>query len=355
LIAFVSVLGGWNYWYGDRYVTIETVPAEADLGLYYIRANFQKRFERGGAPARVRLPKRVDTTTRDHFSVRVSANGFSTTEKTYNVRKAPPKVLIKLEPLPNSLVAFVSTYIAGRTTFSFYTSEEPQFRISKSRGSSGFMLSLTKTADKLEEPPQVTEGLVRSVEVSQLGEDILIRVETREDELEIRTKQAYDPIREEHVFVLESMPKDLRPPTSDQLRRSLERAAFALDDPCDASFEAVLREALEPLRTASASRPSAGLAGLYRRELMLRLGRLDRGTVHTVAGEALRTGNPLELELALQNSLAVRGYIGLLGAFARTQDEPESVLRTLLAPQMPPEAFREAYGVAESAWEDCLN
>ena len=50
---------------------------------------------------------------------------------------------------------------------------------------------------------------------------------------------------------------------------------------------------------------------------MLLLGRSERGMVHTLAGEDLRTGSPIELEMALQSAATVEGYLGLLAAFAR--------------------------------------
>ena len=45
------MLGGWKYWYEDRMIEVETVPADAALSLYYLRSNFQKRFERAESPA----------------------------------------------------------------------------------------------------------------------------------------------------------------------------------------------------------------------------------------------------------------------------------------------------------------
>ena len=90
-------------------------------------------------------------------------------------------------------------------------------------------------------------------------------------------------------------------------------------------------------------------------ESMLHLGRADRGTVNTLDGQALRTGNPIELELALQNAVTVEGYLGLLMAFASTQDESASVLRSLLAPAMGTREFEPIYAAAASAWKACLN
>jgi hypothetical protein len=327
-VGITSLLGGWRYWHGDRYVLISTVPADAEVGLYYIRFNFQKRFERARTPVRVRLPKRANTTGRDVFFVRVVANGFTTEERSYPARKVSGELLIQLAPLPNDLVFFGHTYLAGRTTLLLHTSEEPQFRVSQSRASPGFVLALAKTADKLERRPEVSAGQVQGVDVAQLGEDILISIATRDTEVEVRSKQSYNPIREEYILLLDIMSRGARVP---------------------------VRDGLDPVAVAKAFRPTGGIADVYRREAMLHLGRLDRGTVHTLVGEDLRTGNPIELQLALQTPVTVEGYLGLLEVFALSQDEPSSVLRSLLAPEMSPEEFRPIAAAAEAARKACRN
>ncbi len=352
-VGIASLLGGWNYWYGDRYVLIRTVPADAELALYYIRSNFQKRFERAGAPLRVRLPRRVNTTRRDVFSVRVEADGFTSEQHTYPVRSIGQELVIQLAPLPNTLVAFGHTYIAGRTTLLIRTSEEPQFRVSRGHASKGFMLALAKTADGLERRPEVSGGEVEEVDVAQVGEDVLIRVVTRDAETEVRSKQSYNPIREQHLLLLDVMKQGARLPGAADVRRSLERLAYRPADRCARSAESALRDRLDSGKVKQAFRPTGSVIDVYRREAMLLLGRSERGTVHTLAGEALRTGSPIELELALQTALTVEGYLGLLAAFSRTQDEPASVLRSLLVPDMSPEEFRPIYAAVESAWLSC--
>jgi hypothetical protein len=354
-VGITSLLGGWRYWHGDRYVLISTVPADAEVGLYYIRFNFQKRFERARTPVRVRLPKRANTTGRDVFFVRVVANGFTTEERSYPARKVSGELLIQLAPLPNDLVFFGHTYLAGRTTLLLHTSEEPQFRVSQSRASPGFVLALAKTADKLERRPEVSAGQVQGVDVAQLGEDILISIATRDTEVEVRSKQSYNPIREEYILLLDIMSRGARVPAPADVRRALDRLAYAPADRCNRSAEAALRDGLDPVAVAKAFRPTGSIADVYRREAMLHLGRLDRGTVHTLVGEDLRTGNPIELQLALQTPVTVEGYLGLLEVFALSQDEPSSVLRSLLAPEMSPEDFRPIAAAAEAARKACRN
>ena len=354
-VGLASLLGGWKHWQGERYVLITTVPAAADLGLYYIRSNFQKRFERATAPVRVRLPSRANTTRHDVFSLRVEADGFTTEGRVYPVREVSGELVIRLAPLPNALVGFGHTYIAGRTTLLLHTLEEPQFRVSRGHSSAGFVLALSKTADKLKQRPQVGAGEVRGVEVSQVGEDILIRIVTRDPQVEVRSKQSYNAIRKKHILVLDVMADGATLPGPDAVRRALERLAYRAGDRCNRSAESVLRERLDPAVVAKAFRPSGSIVDAYRREAMLLLGRSERGTVHTLAGEELRTGSPIELEMALQSAMTVEGYLGLLAAFARGQDEPVTVLRSLLAQGMRPDEFRPIYAAAESAWKSCRN
>jgi len=354
-VGIAALLGGWRHWYGERFLLITTVPADAELGLYYIRSNFQKRFERTSAPVRVQLPRRVNTTRRDVFFIRIEADGFTTEERSYPVRAVAEQLVIRLAPLPNTLVAFGHTYIAGRTTLLIYTKEEVQFRVSRNGSSAGFVLALPKTADGLEQRPLVSGGEVERVGVAQVGEDILIRVSTRDPEFEVRSKQSYNPIRDQHILVLDVMAEGARRPAADALRRALERLSYRPRESCHPGVERTLRARLDPSAVTKAFRPSGSIVDSYRREAMLILGRLDRGTVHTLAGEDLRTGSPIELELALQTALTVEGYLGLLAAFARSQDEPASVLRSLLVPDMSPGDFVPIYAAAETAWTRCAD
>jgi hypothetical protein len=75
--------------------------------------------------------------------------------------------------------------------------------------------------------------------------------------------------------------------------------------------------------------------------------------VRTEAGETLRTGNPLELALALQSAGTVDGYLALLGALARSEAQPADALRSLVAPQMSAAEFAPVYEAAEAARSGC--
>ena len=86
---------------------------------------------------------------------------------------------------------------------------------------------------------------------------------------------------------------------------------------------------------------------------MLRVGRLAQGRVRVKGGEVLRTGSPIELELALQSGGKVHGYLAFLAAFARTQPDPELAMRSLIAPEMDPAAFESIYARADRARRSC--
>jgi hypothetical protein len=279
----------------------------------------------------------------------VTSGGYSTREWTFSVLDTPENLVLQLDPLPNALVFLGHTHLRQRTTLTLRTQKEPEFRVSKSRGQAGFTLALTQTADRLQPKPKVSGGHVRGVEVAQVGEDLLLRIDTDSPDVEARSKQSYDPIRQEHVFLLDFVPTGERAPSPDDVRADLERLPFAPGDRCASAMEASLRARIEAEVIARAHRPSGSLADLDQRQAMLKLGRFDHGTVQTVAGETLRTGNPLELELALQGAGSVRGYLGLLAAYARTQPESDTALRSLVAPDMPAEEFTPIWNAAQAA------
>jgi len=348
-----TVFTGPAYWYSDKETLIQTVPAEAHLALYYIRSNFQKRFERGVAPVIVVTPPRIYATDKDVVAVRVASDGFLSKEVKFRVFEAPEEVLVQLDPLPNNLVFLGQTHLAGRTTMVLRTTEEPDMRVTKPRSGEGFMVALTQTANKLESTPSGSSGLVKNLAVQQLGEDLVLQVKTREPDLEVRSRSSYDPIRKEHLYVFDVMRKGARPPSSMQVRREIEEVRYSVGSRCNELFASVLRDRLEPQMIARAFRPSGGIAESYQREAMLRLGRFDGGSVETLSGESYRTGSPIELALAIQSASTVRDYLGLLGAMARTHPEPAEFLRALLAPDLTAADFAPIYKEAVAARAGC--
>lgn len=136
--------GGPGYWYDERTVEIETTPPGAILDLFYVRRNFQKRYEQADAPARVILPPRIEASDRDTLTVRAILDGYRQREIHIPVRSRTEQVMIDLSPLPNSLLAFTHTSFAGRGSLTFLTKEALTFRLQKSKD--GFDVVLSETA-----------------------------------------------------------------------------------------------------------------------------------------------------------------------------------------------------------------
>jgi hypothetical protein len=352
-IGVTSVLGGWNYWYEERQIQVETVPSNADLKLYYIRSNFQKRFEESHSPALVKIPSRADMTYKDAVRFSAIADGYLAQDLSYEAQKVPDHVVIQLQVLPNSLVFLGHTEFGGRTSLTVKTTQPPDVRMSKNTSVRGFQIALTKTAVKLENKSQKGAGHVTAIDAIQVGEDAMVRVETDAPDLEVRSRQSYDAIQQQHVYVFDIVAPGTAAPSDGQIRARLDSLPFTPDERCDDRFGAVLREKVGDAELADAFRPSGELTDLYRKEAMLRLGRYHEGTVKTDAGETLRTGNPLELALALQSAPRVKSYLALLGALARTEPQPADALRTLVAPAKSSTDFAPTYDAAEAARTDC--
>jgi hypothetical protein len=353
LVGVSGIFGSYGYWYDDRSFAVETVPPESQLGLYYLRKNFQKRFVRANAPANVKLPPRADTTPKDAVRISVTANGYLSQDVSFGAREVPERVTITLKALPNALVSVAQTSFGGRTTITLRTTEQPELRLSKAARFPGFTISLSKTALKIEGKVTGTGARLRSLDATQVGEDAIVRVETDAPDVEVRSKQSFDPVSSQYVSVFDLVQPGTIAPTDGEVRARLDGVAYTPDTACDARYAAVLREKLGDAVIADAFRPAGGIADLYRREAMLRLGRFREGSVRTEAGETLRTGNPLELALALQSAGTVDGYLALLGALARSEAHPADALRSLVAPQMSAADFAPVYEAAEATRASC--
>ena len=90
--------------FGERTITVETTPPGANLDLFYIRANFQKRYEQSVAPVRIQLPRRVEAGPRDAVKIRAFLEGYRQREVSIRVSSSQDRVLLELQPLPNQLV-----------------------------------------------------------------------------------------------------------------------------------------------------------------------------------------------------------------------------------------------------------
>ena len=354
LIAGVtSVIGFYGFWYKPKHLFIETVPADANVSLYYLRGNFQKRFERVSAPVVVELPSRISSSSADTFRYRVYKDGYLVVEDRFKVHDVPEKLLVELAPLPNSLVFVGQTHLGNRTTLTLRTTEEPQVRMAKGSNSKSFTIAFTQTANRLEETPDLESGYLAGIELQQLGEDLLIRVATTREGLEVRTRSSRDPVRREHVITLDLIAPGTRMLTAGDIARELAAVPFRAPTRCDRRFEAVLRDRLDPAVTARAFRGGAPVTEFYQKESMRKLGRLDTGRVRSRSGDTYRIGSPIEFEMAMQSASSISGYLGLLGVIARRQDDPSTFLRSLLAPDMSSADFESIYRAANRAYRAC--
>ena len=348
-----SVFGFYNHWYREKHILIETVPADTQLSLYYLRGNFQKRFERVDAPAVVDLPSRIDSSSQDTFRLRVAKDGYLVEEKRYKVHRVPDKLLIELAPLPNSLTFLGQTHLGDRTTLTLRTTEEPQVRMAKGSQKNAFTMALTETANKLEATPEISSGFIKKIEVAQLGEDLLLRVATTAPDLVVRSRASRDPVRREHVITLDLTPPGARMVTAGDISRELAAVSFSGPSRCDARFERVLRDELDASEVSRAFRGGGSVTAFYREESMRKLGRLDTGRVQSTSGDTYRIGSPIEFEMAMQSASDIRGYFGLLGVIARSQEDPETFLRSLLAPETSAVDFERIYAKADRAHRTC--
>src|SRR5262245_46774796 len=105
----------------DRLLQIETTPPGAKLDLFYVRASFQKRYEKATAPVTVALPTRAAAGKRDSVTIRAALDGYKIATVHVPVRGDQDRVMIDLEPLSNTLAAVSHTYFAGRAGLTFLT------------------------------------------------------------------------------------------------------------------------------------------------------------------------------------------------------------------------------------------
>jgi hypothetical protein len=364
LIAPITGLfhGGPGYWYDRRVVEIQTTPPGAVLDLFYVRRNFQKRYEQADSPARVILPSRIEATDRDNLLVRALLDGHRQQEVRVPIRSGTERVMIDLAPLPNSLLALSHTYFAGRGTLAFLTKEALAFRLQKS--SDGFGVVLTETANTPEADATlkgVASPLIASASAQQLGEDLVVRVKLtdfgRSDQIETRSRQAYDPVRSLHLFAL-----DLVPSGGDDAARMRARDALQRIGPhdvtgCALEFDAALREGLDPAALARALSPSGAHTDNYLQAAMKRLGEVSPdGVIRMRDGGRFDAKLPIELMAAATQPQDAIGYLALLRKFVALL-EPEAgraaTLRGLVAPELPPDRFAALLDAAERRERSC--
>lgn len=353
---FAWLRPGHNY--GERTITVETSPPGAMLDLFYIRANFQKRYEQAEAPARIVLPPRVEAGPRDAVMIRAFHEGFRQRQVSVRVSSDQDRVRLELEPLPNALVSASHTYFGGRGSLSFLTKEPLRVRVQDR--DRGFSVILAETA--LGEDVALDgfeSALVSDVKALQLGEDLLVEVTTAEGagELELRSRQSLDQLRNLHVYSVELVPADGGVAAVERARQALAGIETVEVSGCAARFDEVLRESLDPADLSRALTPSGAFTDPYLRAAMKRLGEVSpRGAVAMLDGATYRTTSPIELAAAMSQPGEAMGYLALLRAFVDALEPPahrEATLRGLIAPEVGAERFSELLAAAEAAERRC--
>jgi len=346
--------------YGERFIKVETVPSGAFLDLFYIRSNFQKRYEQTEAPVKIILPQRIDAGPRDAVMIRAFMEGYRQKEASIRVSSKQENLLLELEPLPNMLVAASHVYLAGRSSMAFLTKEALTVRVQNR--SDGFGVVLAETA-KSEQAgatlAQVTSPHVAGVEAIQLGEDLLVRVETRKaaGEYELRSRQSLDELRDLYVYSVELVPSDGGIEAARKARAALAAIGAAEVSGCAERFDETLRTALDPSALSRALSERGAFTDRYIRAAMKRLGAVSAdGRIRMTDGSTFLGSSGLELAAAMSQPGEAKGFLALLRAFVDRVEEPDhrhSTLRGLLAPELPPDQFEAAYDRAESAEKAC--
>jgi hypothetical protein len=354
-------LGGPSYWYSKRELDVETTPPGGFVDLFYVRANFQKRFEQAETPVTVLLPPRIEAGPRDSLTIRAFREGYRQQSISLKMSDRRDRVVIELDPLPNRLEAFSHRYFAGRSTLSFLTKELPEFRLQEAED--GFTVVLNETA-KSPEAAAAIEGVRSPIAAEafaqQLGEDLLVTVNLTPEyrkAVELRSRQTRDAARDLYEFSVDLAPKDGG-------ARSVQRAIDALarirtDDVtgCALRFDETLRSRLDPGALSRALVPQGSFTDRYLRAAMRRLGEVTPGNrVSFQSGERYDPTVPIELEAALIQAPGAQGYLALLHEFV-AEMEPEAyrseALRSLVAPELDAKSFSEDLAAAERAEREC--
>jgi hypothetical protein len=357
-------LGGPGYWYAPRVIEIETRPPGALVDLFYVRRNFQKRFEQVEAPATLVLPSRIDATPQDSVVIRAQLDGHRRDEVRVEVRSRTDRVTIELAPLPNRLVAFAHTYFAGRAALIFTTEEPVAFRLQ--RAPQGFRVILPETRITPEARAIAVGGasaFVDALRADQVGEDLIVSAalaeRVRAGALVPRRRQWEDFSRGLYVLSLEFALERDEAAYIERAQRVLAGIGSDRVSGCALVFDALLRDALDPAALLRALAPRGAYTDPYTRAAMKRLGEISPGgVIHMRDGSRFRGSIPVELSAAASQPGDAIGYLALLRAFVDGL-EPESArrsaLRSLSAPELHPAQFDAIVDAAEQRERECAD
>ncbi len=354
-------LGGPGHWYGERRLKIETTPPGAFLDLFYVRRNFQKGYEQAEAPVIVQLPRRIEAGDKDSLRVRAFLDGYEQKEVSVRIHDKTEELLIELEPLANSLTAVTHLFFAGRSSLSFQTQEALTFRVQRRpTGYSIVLLETAATEASRAAMRAVSDGLVASLTPQQLGEDLVVKVgltkAARENEVDVRQRQEFDPIRRAHSFTLDVSTKG-GPSSVKRAKDALARIGPEVISACALRFDEELRRQLDPSALSRALTPRGAFQDPYLRAALRRLGEVSpEGRVTLLDGTQFQTSQQLELAAASSQAAEVRGYLAMLRAFVeQLEAEPHrrNTLRGLIAPDVHAGDFDKTMDRAEAAAGRC--
>ncbi|MGH0037597.1 MAG: hypothetical protein ACQGVK_21415 [Myxococcota bacterium] len=354
-------MGGPGYWYKQRRVEVETTPPGGMVDLFYVRANFQKRFEQAEAPVTVLLPKRIEAGPRDSLTIRAFREGYRQKSVTIKMSGREDEVVIDLEPLPNTLAAFSHRYFAGRSSLSFITEELLEFRVQEA--GDGFTVVLNETA-RSPEATAAMEGvrspMIDEVFGQQLGEDLIVQVALApraKGRSDVRSKQNYDAARDLYEFTVDLVPGDGGAAAVQAAIDALGAIRSRDVTGCALEFDGALRARLDAGALNRALTPSGDFTDRYVRAAMRRLGEVTPGgAVRFSDGSRYDPTVPIELEAALSQAGGAEGFLALLRRFVGQLEAEEyelETLRSLIAPELEPARFADAMDESEAAEKEC--
>jgi hypothetical protein len=353
--------GGPSYWYGERSIEIDTRPPGASLDLFYVRENIQQRFERAESPILLRLPTRIEAGPRDSVSIRAILDGHLHQEVQIEVRSRETQLTIELDPLPNRLEAMTHTHLSRRGSLKFLTSEAVKFRLQKM--SDGFSIVLTETGHSegaFKTVRGVSSDNIKSLRAEQLGEDIVVRVQlhdTTQNELDLRSTQQYDAVREFHQFTVELVPAEGNAVILARSDAALNRVQRSDVSGCALDFDRSMRSQLDSEALSRALAPSSSFLDRHFRSALQRLGELSPdGLITLVDGSKFRPSITLDLAAASAQSSEAIGFLSLLRAFSAELEPSElrrNTLRGLIAPELDSERFDAIIEAAEDLERRC--
>jgi hypothetical protein len=363
LFAPITALfrGGPSFWYGERTLEIGTNPPGASLDLFYVRENIQRRFERAEAPILLRLPTRIDAGPRDSVEIRAILDGYRHQEVQVEVRSRDTQLTIELAPLPNHLEALTHTHLSQRGSLKFLTSEASKFRLQET--ADGFSIVLTETAFS-EAAPTNTRGAssnnIKTLRAEQLGEDLVVRVQlhaTAQSNLELRSTQGYDAIRDLHWFTIELVPAEGNAAVLARSRDALQRVQRSNVFGCALDFDRSMRSQLDSAALSRALAPSSSFLDSHLRLALRRLGELSPdGLITLVDDSKFRPSIRLDLAAASAQSAEAIGMLSLLRALIAELESVETrrdTLRGVIAPELETERFDAIVEIAVALERSC--